>query len=306
LIECNEELRMRVQKLKEELNALIVAHNYQRPEIQEISDFVGDSLELSRLCAETDADTLVFCGVRFMAESAAILNPDKRVLLTDMNAGCPMAEMITRRELMEWKKRYSEAAVVCYINSSAEIKAESDCCCTSSNAINVVNSLPENDILFIPDMCLGSYVASHTNKRIILYPGYCSVHMMLKREDVGRARRLYPDAEIMVHPECSPEVTALADQVMGTSQMLYHAKKSKSERFIIGTEVGLMHRLKKENPKKEFIPLSKEAVCASMKRTTIGKVVKTMEQMRNVITVPEEIRAGAEAALDKMLRVSMK
>jgi len=261
LTECNEELRIKVQKLKEELNALIIAHNYQRPEVQEISDFVGDSLELSRLCAETDADTLVFCGVRFMAESAAILNPDKRVLLTDMNAGCPMADMITRRELMEWKKKYPEAAVVCYINSSAEIKAESDCCCTSSNAINVVNSLPANDILFIPDMCLGSYVASHTSKRIILYPGYCSVHMMLKREDVGRARRLYPDAEIIVHPECSPEVTALADQIMGTSQMLHHAKKSKSERFIIGTEVGLMHRLKKRTLKRS-LSLSQKRQCA--------------------------------------------
>ncbi len=291
--------RDRIRRLKEELNGVIVAHNYQRPEVQEVADFVGDSLELSRLCADTDADTIIFCGVRFMAESAAILNPEKEVLLTDMNAGCPLADMVTVRDLREMKEKHPEAAVVCYINSSAAVKAESDCCCTSANAIDVVNSMDESSIIFVPDRNLGNYVSAHTEKRVILSQGYCYVHEMLKAGDV----RKRSDAEVIVHPECTPSVTALADRVMSTSQMLRYVKESRRERFVIGTEAGMIYPLKKQNPGKEFIPLSEEAVCFDMKRTTIEKVIQTMEQRKNVVTVPEEIRVRAKRALDRMLEI---
>jgi quinolinate synthase len=296
-----DEHKQRISELKKELNAVIVAHNYQRDEVQDIADFTGDSLELARKCTETDAETIVFCGVRFMAESAAILNPDKTVLLTDMSAGCPLADMITVDDLREWKERYPKAAVICYINSSAEIKAESDYCCTSANAIKVVNSIPDSEILFIPDQCLGHYASTQSDKRIILYPGYCYVHWRLKPEHIIRAKELHPDAKVIVHPECIPEVIALADAALSTSQMLRYAKENPAETFLIGTEIGLLHRLKQENPGKEFIPLSLGMVCSDMKKTTLEKIIDTMEKRGNVVAVPEDVRVRAKQALDRML-----
>ncbi len=298
------QLKERVAKLKEELKAVIVAHNYQRPEVQDIADFVGDSLELSRQCTEVDAETIVFCGVRFMAETAAILNPKRTVLLAEGSAGCPLADMITVDELREWKQRYPRAFVVCYINSSAEIKAESDICCTSANGAEVVNSVPGNDILFVPDQNLGHYVSTQTKKNIILYPGYCYVHHRLKPEQVKLAKKLHPDAQVLVHPECRPEVIALADAALSTSQMLRYVRASSHQSFIIGTEEGLLHRLRLENPGKSFYLVTNSQICTDMKKATLEILIQTMQFRQNIVTVPEAIRIKAKQAVDRMLAVS--
>lgn len=300
----SKQLTEKIARLKEELRAVIVAHNYQRAEVQDIADFVGDSLELSRHCTEVDAQTIVFCGVQFMAETAAILNPDRMVLLSEGSAGCPLADMITVDELREWKQRYPKAAVVCYVNSSAEIKAESDICCTSANGVEVVNSVANDDILFIPDQNLGHYVSTQTKKNIILYPGFCYVHHRLKPEQVKLAKRHHPDAQVLVHPECRPEVIALADAALSTSQMLRYAKASPNQSFIIGTEEGILHGLRKENPDKSFYLISNSQICIDMKKTTLEKVAQTMELRQNVVTVPEAIRVKAKQAVDRMLAVS--
>jgi quinolinate synthase len=296
-----EELKQRILELKKSLNAVIVAHNYQRPEVQDIADFVGDSLELARICTKVDCEVIVFCGVRFMAESAVILNPDRTVLLTDMSAGCPLADMLTAEDLKGWKERYPNATVVCYVNSSAEVKAESDLCCTSANAIEVVNSAPNAEILFIPDQYLGHYASTKSAKRIILYPGYCPVHRRLKPEHIIRGKELHPHAKVIVHPECIPDVIALADAALSTSQMLRYARESAAKTFLIGTEMGLLHRLQQENPQKEFHILSQGLICPDMKKTTLKNVVETMEQRQNVVIVPEDIRVRAKQALDGML-----
>jgi len=298
-----EELKSRILELKRKLNAVIVAHNYQRPEVQDIADFVGDSLELARKCAQVNAEVIVFCGVHFMAENAAILNPNSTVLLAEATAGCPMADMIDVYELREWKARYPGAAVVCYVNSTAAVKAESDICCTSANAVKVVESLPHEQILFIPDQHLGHYISTKTKKQIILYPGYCITHRRLSPEHVLRAKRLYPEAKVVVHPECIPEVIALADAVLSTSQMVRYVKESDGSVFLIGTEEGLLHRLKKENSDKMFYLISPGLVCPNMKRTKLDTVLRTMEEMRNRIVIPEEIRLKAKQALDRMLAV---
>jgi len=297
------ELGARILELKKKLNAVIVSHNYQRPEVQDIADFVGDSLELARKCAEIQAEVIVFCGVHFMAENAAILNPRSIVLLAEATAGCPMADMIDVEDLMEWKRRYPKAAVVCYVNSSAAVKAESDICCTSANGLKVVQSLPQEEVLFIPDQHLGHYISTKTEKRIILYPGYCITHRRLNLEQVRRAKELHPEAKVIVHPECVAEVVALADAVLSTSQMIRYAKQSEDKVFLIGTEEGLLHRLRKENPEKTFYLLSPGLVCPNMKRTRLETVLKTMEEMRNIITIPEEVRVKAKRALDRMLAV---
>lgn len=294
-------LKQRILGLKKELNALIVAHNYQRAEVQDIADITGDSLELARKCIEVDSDLIVFCGVHFMAETVAILNPDRPVLLSEESAGCPMADMIDAQDLEEWKERYPEAAVVCYVNSSAAVKAGSDFCCTSANAVAVVKSTPNGEILFIPDQYLGHYVSTKTDKRMILYPGYCPVHRRLKPEHIIRARELYPDAVVLVHPECTPEVITVADAALSTSQMLRYAKESPKRSFLIGTEIGLLHPLQRENPEKSFRPLLTGMICPDMKKTTLESVVETMAQRRNVVAVPEEIRKRAKQALDRML-----
>ena len=298
-----KQLREQIAKLKEELGAVIVAHNYQRPEVQDIADFVGDSLELSRQCTQVDAKTIVFCGVRFMAETASILNPDRPVLLSEGSAGCPLADMISADELRQWKQRYPEALVVSYVNSSAETKAESYICCTSANGVEIANSVPSDDIIFVPDQNLGHYISTQTKKNIILYPGFCYVHHRLKPEQVRLVKKLHPEAQVIVHPECRPEVIALADAALSTSQLLRHVRASPHDSFIIGTEEGLLHRLKKENPSKSFYLIGDNQICADMKLTTLETLVQTMELRQNIITVPEEVRIKAKQAVDRMLAI---
>lgn len=297
------ETKEKIAELKRELRAVIVAHNYQRPEVQDVADFVGDSLELARQCTEVDAQTIVFCGVRFMAETAAILNPDRTVLLSEGSAGCPLADMINTDELRQWKQRYPKASVVCYINSSVEIKAESDICCTSANGVQVVESVPNDDILFIPDQNLGHFISTQTKKNMILYPGFCYVHHRIKPEQVKLAKQLHPDAQILVHPECRPEVIALAEAALSTSQMLRHAKASSHNSFIIGTEEGILHRLRQENPDKSFYTILNSQICTDMKKTTLEILAQTMELRQNIVTVPEEIRIKAKQAVDRMLAI---
>ncbi len=299
-----ENIREKIAELKEELGAVIVAHNYQRPEVQDIADFVGDSLELARKCTQADAETIVFCGVHFMAETAAILNPDRTVLLAEGCAGCPMADMITADELREWQKRYSGAPVVCYVNSSAEVKAESYICCTSANGVAVVDSVPNDEIIFVPDQNLGYYISTQTKKRLIIYPGFCYVHHRIKPEQVKLAQRLHPDAEVIVHPECRPDVIALAEAALSTSQMLRYVKVSSRKSFIIGTEEGLLHQLRKENPDKFFYLLSNSQICNDMKKITLKVVAQAMELRQNIVTVPEDVRLRAKEAVDRMLAVS--
>jgi len=299
-----KQLKEKIAELKRELKAVIVAHNYQRPEIQDIADFIGDSLELARQCTKINARTIVFCGVLFMAETAAILNPDRTVLLSEGSAGCPLADMISIDELKEWKQRYPRASVVSYVNSSAEIKAESDICCTSANGVKVVESVSSNDILFVPDQNLGDYIATQTKKNVILYPGFCYVHHRLKPEQVELAKKRHPDAKLLVHPECRPEVIALADAALSTSQMLRYAKSSPHNSFIIGTEEGLLYRMRKENPEKSFYLITENQICPNMKRTTLETLAKTMELQENKVTVPEAIRVKAKEAIDRMLAIS--
>lgn len=296
--------RRRIEELKRSLNAVLVAHNYQRPEVQDVADITGDSLELARKCTEVDAEVIVFAGVLFMAESAYILNPQRTVLLTEGDAGCPMADMITADALLEWKERYPAAAVVSYVNSSAAVKALSDACCTSANGLQVVQAMPEEEILFVPDWNLGHYISTKTDKRMILYPGFCPPHQRLIPRHIDLAREQHPDGVVLVHPECSPEVIEKADAALSTSQMIRYAHESDARTFLIGTEVGHLHPLRKANPGKTFYPISQGLVCHDMKRTTLDSIVKTMEQRRNVITVPEDIRARAKLALDRMLEVT--
>ena len=297
------QVKERIAELKKELTAVIVAHNYQRPEVQDIADFVGDSLELARQCTEVDAQTIVFCGVLFMAETAAILNPDRTVLLSEGSAGCPLADMISPDELRQWKQRYPRAAVVCYVNSSAGIKAESDICCTSANGVKAVNSVANDDILFVPDQNLGHYISTQTKKNMILYPGFCYVHHRLKPEQVKLAKQLHPDARVLVHPECPPEVIALAEAALSTSQMLRYVKASSHQSFIIGTEEGILHRLRLENPAKSFYLISNGQICTDMKKTTLEVLAQTMELRQNIVTVPEEVRLKAKQAVDRMLAI---
>ena len=294
----------KVAKLRKELNAIILAHNYQRPEVQDLADFTGDSLELARKCVGSKAEVIVFCGVRFMAETAAILNPTSTVLLSHHDAGCPLADMIDVESLRQWKRRYPGAAIVAYVNTTAAIKAESDVCCTSANGVEVVDAIPNEEILFVPDQNLGHYVSTKTSKKVILYPGYCSVHANVTAEEVRLARQRYPQAKVLVHPECRAEVIDLADAALSTSQMLRYAKQSNHKTFLIGTEEGILHPLRKENQEKEFHLISDKLVCRDMKKTTLEMVLQTMETRSNVVTVPEETRVKAKQAIDRMLEVA--
>jgi len=293
----------KILSLKRKRDGIILAHNYQLGEVQDIADFVGDSLELSQNAAKTDANVIVFCGVHFMAETASILCPDKTVLLPDMDAGCPMANMITAERLREKKKEYPKAKVVCYINSSAEVKAESNVCCTSANAIRVVESLAAEEVLFVPDQYLGHYVSTKTDKKMILWPGYCPTHVRIQPEHITKLRQEYPQAKVVVHPECKPEVIALADEVLSTGGMIRFAKRQEVEEMIVGTEIGMIHRLRKENPGKRFIPVSEQAVCPNMKLITLEKVLWSLEEMAPEVKVPEKTRLKAKAAVDKMLEI---
>jgi len=300
----NQKLVEDILKLKKERKAIILAHNYQSPEVQDIADFSGDSLGLSQEAAKTEAEIILFCGVHFMAETAAILCPNKTVLMPDLNAGCPMANMITLRQLIEMKKKHPRALVVTYINSKAEIKAESDYCCTSSNAIKVIQSLPEDkEIIFIPDKYLGSYVASQTRRKLILWEGYCPTHRRILPEDILKKKALYPKAEVLVHPECIPEVIAMADKVLSTTGICRYAKESKCGEFIVGTEIGILHRLKKENPEKRFYPASELADCPNMKLNSLEKILWSLEDLVYKVEVPEEIARRAKRSIDRMLDI---
>ncbi len=300
----SESIVARIGELKRRKGAVILAHNYQVPEIQDIADFVGDSLELSRKAAVLDARLIVFCGVHFMAETAAILSPDKTVLLPDLAAGCPMADMITARELRGWKREHPGLKVVCYVNTSAEVKAESDVCCTSSNAIGVVNSLGVEELLFVPDKNLAAYVARETGKRIIAWDGYCYVHHRFKAEDVRAAREAHPEAEVWVHPECPLEVIDLADKTLSTGRMVSEARATSRGEVVLGTEKGIIHRLKKENPAVRFFPLREGALCVHMKMTTLDKVLTALENEVHRITVPPDIAERARGAIEAMLKIS--
>lgn len=300
----NERLIKKIEYLKEQRNAVILAHNYQPGEIQDLADFTGDSLGLSIQASETDAEVIVFCGVRFMAETAAILSPQKTVLLPEKTAGCPMADMITAEQLRDLKEKHPDAIVVCYVNSTAEVKAESDYCCTSSNAVEVVNSLPEDRrIIFVPDQHLGQFVAERTGRDMVLWPGYCTTHVLMTAENIRAAKAKYPDAVVMAHPECTEPVKELADELLSTGQMLKFAAAGKVKRFIVATENGIIHALKKQNPDAEFIAASGRAICPNMKKITMDKIVASLEDMQYRITVPEEIRTRAEKSLNRMVEI---
>lgn len=298
------QLTDRIQKLRKERNAVILAHNYQLGEVQDIADFVGDSLELSQQAARTDAAVIIFCGVHFMAETASILSPDKLVLLPAIEAGCPMANMITAEDLRQMKREHPGAVVVCYVNTSAEVKAESDVCCTSANGVQLVQNLESEEIIFVPDQYLGHYISTETGKKMILWPGYCPTHVRIQAADIHRVRKVYPQAEVMVHPECRPEVVALADFVYSTGGMIRHAKNTQTKETIIGTEIGIIHRLRKENPDKAFIPLSEQAVCPNMKLIGLENILWSLEEMSPEVKVPEHIRVRAKKAVDRMIEVS--
>jgi quinolinate synthase len=280
-----------------------LAHNYQIGEVQDIADFVGDSLELSRSAAQSDADVIVFCGVYFMAETAAILAPEKIVLLPEILAGCPLADMVTAEELRVKQERHKNALTVAYINTSAEVKALSDICVTSSNAVRIVNSLKAHEILFIPDKNLGSHVAAKTGKQMILWDGYCITHHRVDLKEIETARKIHPDAPIMIHPECRPEVAVAADYVLSTGEMIKFARETSFNKIIVGTEMGLVHRLQKENPHKRFFLLSQGLICPNMKQTNLHSICNALESMQPQINVTREIREAARVPLERMLAV---
>jgi quinolinate synthase len=320
-------LREEILKLKEEKRAIILAHNYQRDEVQDIADFVGDSLELSRTAATVDCEMIVFCGVSFMAESASILSPDKTVLLPEREALCPMADMIrvdsprpVRKSfpgfpspppyvyppefsLKDIKAQYPGVPVVAYVNTTADVKAESDICCTSANVVKVIESLPGDRVICIPDKNLSMWAQKNTTKTVIAWDGYCNIHERVTPEDVREARAEHPDALVMAHPECRLDVLDMADHVTSTSGMLRFARSSPAREFVVGTEIGLMHRLKRENPEKSFYPLRKDMVCPNMKKTSLQSVLRAFRENTHLVKVPEHIRLPAKRALDRMLAI---
>ncbi len=292
-----------IMKLKQERNAVILAHLYQHGEVQDIADFVGDSFELSRKAREAQGDVIVFCGVYFMAESAKILNPQKTVLLPVLSAGCPMADMVTPEDVLQLRAQYLEAAVVCYVNSSAAVKAVSDICCTSSNAVRIVQSLPNRQIIFVPDRNLGHFVAHHTpDKEIIPFAGFCPTHERVGVADVEAARAAAPGAPVLVHPECPPAVVDAADYAGSTAQILDFVGKSNQNEFVIGTEQGILHRLQKLYPQKKFWLLSPRLFCVNMKKTGLDDVLHALETMTNAIDLDEETIRQAGQCLDRMLK----
>ncbi len=320
-------LQKQILELKEQKRAIILSHNYQRDEVQDIADFVGDSLELSRIAATKECEMIVFCGVHFMAESASILSPDKTVLLPEVEALCPMADMIRvdsprpvrtsypgftnppayvfpkEFTLRDIKKKYPGVPVVAYVNTTAEVKAESDICCTSANVIKVIESLPGDEVICIPDKNLSQWAARNTKKKVISWDGYCNVHERVTMDDVRQARADHPNAVIMAHPECRLEVLEMADHVTSTSGMLRYALASDAKEFVVGTEIGLMHRLHKDNPGKIFYPLRKDMICPNMKKTTLKSILRAFQENTHLVKVPEEIRVPAKKALDRMLEI---
>jgi len=293
----------KINKLKKEKNAVILAHNYQIDEVQDIADYVGDSLGLSIQASKTAADVIVFCGVYFMAETAKILSPHKTVLIPDPEAGCPMADMITADQLRALKALHPGAKVLCYVNTTAEVKAECDLACTSSNALTLVREAfsEDEEIIFVPDKYLANHVSTQLGREFITWKGFCPTHARILPEAIEEQIRLHPGAEVMVHPECRPGVIALADQVLSTGGMCAYARESAGEEFIVGTEVGILHRLRLKNPGKKFYPASELAVCPNMKRTTLEKVLWSLEGMTHEVTVPEEVMVRARGSIEKML-----
>jgi len=302
--ERTREIITQIQSLKKNRNAVILAHNYQRDEVQAIADYTGDSLALSRTAAATMADVIVFCGVHFMAETAAILSPDKIVLMPDPEAGCPMADMITAEQLRGLKQQNPGATVVTYVNSSAAVKAESDICCTSSNALDIVKSIPEGrDIIFVPDKYLGSYVAARTGRPLILWQGYCPTHVTIRAEDIERQKQAHPGARVAAHPECTPPVLQLADAVLSTEGICRYARRPDVQELIFATETGVLYRLRAENPEKRFYPATEAATCPNMKKTTLEKVLWSLERMQHPVGVPADIAARARRAVDAMIAI---
>ena len=298
------ELEQKIRELKNKRDAVILAHNYQLPEVQDVADFRGDSLELSRMAAKTSAKVIVFCGVHFMAETAAILSPDKKVIVPDINAGCPMANMITASDVKRLKKDHPNAVTVGYVNTSAQVKAELDYCCTSTNAVAVINALKDREeIIFVPDKYLADYVSKKTGRKLISWSGFCPTHVKILPEDIKRERKFHPFAKVIVHPECLPQVVSMADEVLSTSGMAKFAKETEAKEIIVGTEVGLIYRLKKDNPSKEFYPASEAAVCPNMKRTTQEKILWALEELKEEVRVPDDIRLQAKKAIDRMLAI---
>jgi len=294
-----------IVKLKTEKDAIILAHNYQIDEIQDIADFVGDSLQLSIESAKVKNRIIVFCGVHFMAETAKIISPERKVLLPDRYSGCPMADMITDKQLANFKKEHPGAVVVCYVNTSARVKALSDICCTSSNAVKVVNSIPEDkQIIFIPDKYLGSYVQSQTGRKMILWNGFCPTHASIDVKTIIALKKEHLSAIVLIHPECAPDVIEIADKVASTGGMLAFVKQSDKKEFIIGTEIGLIYRLKKENPGKVFYPASSHAICPNMKLTNLEKLLWALEEEQFEIKLPYDVINKARTAIDNMLALS--
>lgn len=299
------ELSNLIQQLKVQRNAVILAHNYQPPEIHEIADMLGDSLELSRKAAETDAEVIVFCGVAFMAETAAILNPRKTVLLPHPTAGCPMADMITPEDMKKIQEQHPGIPIITYVNSTAAVKAESTVCCTSANVIKVVQSFKDAKAVYMaPDQNLAKYAARHTDKQVFYWNGYCPIHDRLTREQVQTAKDEHPESLFIAHPECRSEVLEIADLVTSTSGMLNFVRESEHQSFIIGTEEGILYPMRKASPEKKFYPVSREMVCPDMKKTTLEDVVRSLETLEPRITVPEDIRIRALTAVERMLAIS--
>ncbi len=298
------ELAEEIKQLKEERNAVILAHNYQLPEIQDIADFLGDSLDLSRQAAATEAEVIIFCGVHFMAQTAKLLSPGKTVLMPDPSAGCPMADMITPESLREFRQPYPDAPVVSYVNTTAEVKAESDICCTSSNAVRVVESLEPQTILFTPDANLGEWVQEQLpDKEIIIYPGHCYVHVHIRPEMIQELKQEHPQALVVAHPECIKEVRDMADVVTSTGGMIRFARESEARQIIVGTEQGLCYPLRQENPEKAFYEI-KAALCPNMKKTTLAKLAACLREMSGEITIPPDVAEQARASVERMVAVS--
>ena len=298
-----EQITSEINRLRKEKNAVILAHNYQRPEVQDIADYTGDSFGLSQQAANTDADVIVFCGVHFMAETAYILAPDKTVVMPDDTAGCPLADMITVEALLQRKKELPDHTVVSYINTSAAVKAHSDICCTSSNAVKVIESVPDDKVLYVPDKNLALWANKTTDKEIAIWPGFCPTHHYIKPVHIKELKEKHEGAEFMCHPECIPEVTELADFVGSTSAMFRYGKQSKAPTIIVGSEIGMLHKLQKDSPEKKFLLANKQVVCPNMKRTTLKKVRDVLQNLEPKIKVEESIRKKALVSVQRMLEV---
>ncbi len=308
-----ERIAQEIERLKKEKNAVILAHNYQIGEIQEIADFTGDSLGLSQAAARTQADIIVFCGVHFMAETASIICPDKEVLIPDLEAGCSLASTINVDDLRNWKKQHPDSVVVSYINTTADVKAESDYCCTSTNAVKVVSSIPEDkEILFLPDMFLGAYVSKVTGRRLHIWPGECHVHAGIRPKQIAKMRETHPEAEVLIHPECGCVTSCMYyvvngsidernTHILSTEGMVRHVRSSRASEFIVATETGILHKMRKENPNKIFYPASEEAVCRYMKMITLEKVLTSLKENVYRVKVPEGVALRAKRAIERML-----